>query len=221
MRHAARAIAVAEHQIGPRPLVPRSGRRRHGMAINQHGGAEIAMQPHENPPQGAVVGLVQAVDPLERLGDRNTLIVDFLRIADHARNRAEPAGHPHRSRIGERRQPAVEHSRIKLVRLAIDVDIAAREMRSHQRVAARYDAGDQFVDEQIFGAAQGRKIEPRREQEFARINAAAMRRIEQDSGLRHRPARCASKADRIRPGFPTWAGGFGTALTIQQAPSNP
>ena len=90
----------------------------------------------------------------------DALVVDFLRVADHARDRAEPAGHPHRARIGERRQPAVEHARIELVGLAIHVDIAARKMRAHQRIAARHHAGDQFVDEGVLRAPQRREIEP-------------------------------------------------------------
>jgi hypothetical protein len=136
-RNAACAVAVADNQVGARPLVAAAGGRRHGVAIDQHGGAEIAMQPHEQAPQGAVIGLVQGVDAVQRFGDRDALIVDFLGVADHARDGAESAGDPHRAGIGERRQPAVEHARIEFVGLAVDVDIAAREMRAHDRVAAR------------------------------------------------------------------------------------
>ena len=97
--------------------------------------------------------------------DGNALIVDFLGVADHARHRAEPARDPHRAGIGERRQPAVEHARVEFVGLAVDVDIAAREVRPHDRMAARHHAGDQFADERILGAAQRRQIEPRGQQE--------------------------------------------------------
>jgi len=45
--------------------------------------------------------LRSAPDPAQRLGDGNALIVDFLGVADHARDRAEPAGDPHRAGIGE------------------------------------------------------------------------------------------------------------------------
>ena len=53
-------------------------------------------------------------------------------------------------------------------------------MRPHQRMAARDHAGDQFVDEEILRAAQRRKVEPRGQEEVARIDPAAMRGVEQD-----------------------------------------
>ena len=131
--NAARAVAVAEHEVGARPLVAAAGDRRHRMAVDQDGGAEFVVQPREQAAQRAVIGLVEPVDPPHRLVNRNALIVDFLGIADDARHGAEAARDPHRAGIGERRQPAVEHARIELVGLAIDVDVAAREMRPHQR----------------------------------------------------------------------------------------
>jgi len=71
------------------------------MTIDQHGGAEIAMKPHEQATQRTVVRLVKAVDPAQRLGHRDTLVVDFLGVADDTRHRAEAAGNPHRAGIGE------------------------------------------------------------------------------------------------------------------------
>ena len=127
--------------------------------------------------------------------DRDALVVDFLGVADHARHRAEPAGDPHRAGVGERGKPPVEHARIELVGLAVDVDIAAREMRPHQRMAARHDAGDQIVDEGILGAAQRRQIEPRGQQEGARIDPPAMRRVEQDR------AAAVGRFDRLERGI--------------------
>ncbi len=149
------------------------------MAIDQDGGAEFTVQPHEQAAQRAVIGLIEPVDPAHRFGDRNALIVDFLGVADDARHGAEPAGDPHRAGIGERRQAAVEHARIEFVGLAVDVDIAAREMRPHHRVAAADHAFDQFADEGILGAAQRRQIEPRGQQKGRRIDPPAMGRIEQ------------------------------------------
>src|SRR5215510_336512 len=53
-------------------------------------------------------------------------------------------------------------------------------MRPHQREAAPDDAENQFVDEGIFGAAQGPHVEPRSSQERVRIDAPAVRGIEHD-----------------------------------------
>ena len=169
---AARAVAVAEHDIGARPVVLGAGRRGHGVAVDQHGGAEIAVHAGQQAPQRAVIGLVEPLDAAQRIVDRDALVVDLLRVADHARDRAEPARDPHRAGIGERGQAAVEHARVELVGLAVHVDIAAREMRPHQRVAARHHAGDQVVDEAVLRAAQGREIEPGGLQEGAGIDAA-------------------------------------------------
>src|SRR5262249_29796724 len=58
-------------------------------------------------------------------------------------------------------------------------------MRAHQRVAARHDTGDQFVDKRVLGTAQRGEIEPRRREEFARIDPPAVRGIEQDRAAAH------------------------------------
>src|SRR5665647_2557893 len=180
--HATGAIAVAEHEFGTRTFVLVAGRRRHGMAIDQHGGAEIVVQPGEQPAQRAVIGLVQALNPPQRVVDRNALIIDFLGVANHPRHGSQAPRHPHRAGIGERGQPAVEHARIEFVGLAVHVHEAAREMRAHQRIALANHAGDQGVDEAVLRPAQDGDIELRTDQERARIGRTAVRRIEQ-----HRP----------------------------------
>ena len=75
------AVAVAEHEFGACTFVPMSGIRRHGMTVDQHGGAEFAVQAGEQAAQCAVIGLVQALDARQRVVDRNAVIVDFLRVA--------------------------------------------------------------------------------------------------------------------------------------------
>ena len=109
----------------------------------------------------------------QRVVDRDALVVDFLGVADHPRHGAQPAGHPHRAGIGEGGQAALEHARIELVGLAVDVHEAAREMRAHQRKAVLHHAGDQLVDEAVLRAPQGGDIEPRGGEEVARIDRAA------------------------------------------------
>ena len=150
------------------------------MTIDQDRGSEIALDAREQAPQGAVVGLVQPFDAPDRVVDRDALAVDFLGVADHAGDGAEAARHPHRTGVGERGQAALEHARIELVGLAVDVDIAARKMRAHQRITAPDRADHQLVHEAVLGAPQGRDIEPRGGQECARIDASAVWRIEHD-----------------------------------------
>ena len=48
-----------------------------------------------------MIRLVQAFDALKRVVDGDTLIVDFLRVADDARHGAETARDPHRARVRE------------------------------------------------------------------------------------------------------------------------
>src|SRR6185503_19497827 len=152
----------------------------HRMAIDQHGGAEIAVQAREQTPQRPVIGLVQALDAGKRVVNRDALVVDFLRVADDARHGAKPAGDPHRARVGEGGQAAIEHARIEFVGLAIHVHEAARKMRPHQREALAHHARNQRVDETVLGAAQRGDIEARNGEELARIDRPAMWRVEQN-----------------------------------------
>jgi hypothetical protein len=75
------------------------------MAIHHHDRAECLMRLVDQPPQRAVIGLVERLDPRQRVVDGEALAIDLLSVADHARDGAEAAGHPHRSRIGKTRQP--------------------------------------------------------------------------------------------------------------------
>ena len=150
------------------------------MAIHHHHGAERLMRLVDQPPQRAVIGLVERLDPRQRVVDGKALAIDLLSVADHARDGAEPAGHPHRSRIGETRQAACEHARIEFVGLPVHVDIGAREIDPDGRKAELAQAADQLVHERILGAAQRGKIDPRGVEEFGRIDRAGMRGVEDD-----------------------------------------
>ena len=76
------------------------------MAVHQDHGAERLMRLVDQPPQRAVIRLVQHLDAAERIVDAEALAIDLLAVADHARNGAEPAGDAHRAGIGEAGQPA-------------------------------------------------------------------------------------------------------------------
>ncbi len=106
------------------------------MAIHHHHGSERLMRLVDQPPQRAVIRLVERLDPRKRVVDAEALAIDLLSIADHARDSAETAGNPHRSRIGEAWQAPAEHARIELVRLPVDVDIGAGEVDPDHRKSA-------------------------------------------------------------------------------------
>src|SRR6202011_633890 len=101
--------------------------------IHHDHGSERLMPLVDQPPQRAVIGLVERLDPRQRVVDGKPLTIDLLSVADHARDGAETAGHPHRSRIGEARQAPREHARIEFVGLPVDVDIGAREVDPYSR----------------------------------------------------------------------------------------
>src|SRR5947208_10818287 len=150
------------------------------MAIHHHHRSERLVRLVDQPPQRAVIGFVERLDPRQPVVDRKALAVDLLAVADHARNGAETAGYPHRSRVGEARQPPREHARIEFVRLAVDVDIGARKVDPDHRKTAIAQATDQLVHERILGAAQRGQIDPRRVEEIVRIDRAGVRRVEND-----------------------------------------
>ena len=150
------------------------------MAIHQDHGSERLMRLVDQPPQRTVIGLVERLDPAQRLVDAKPLAIDFLAVADHARNGAEAAGDPHRARIGKARQAPGEHARIEFIGLPVHVDIGAGEIDPYRRKTAIAQIGDQFVHERILGAAQRRQIDPGGVEEFGRIDRAGMGRIEDD-----------------------------------------
>jgi len=123
---------------------------------------------------------VIARDPGQRLADRQARRVDVHVLADDAWNRAEPAGHAHGPGIGEGGQAALEHARIELVRLAVDVKERARERRMQQRRAKPGNGQEQLVDEIVFRPPQTRQIEPTLIEKTRRVAAPRMRTVEDE-----------------------------------------
>ena len=60
-------------------------RRLHILLHDQDRRAELLVHLRQQPPQRAVIGLVEAFDSLERVLDRQPVGIDFLAVADHAR----------------------------------------------------------------------------------------------------------------------------------------
>ena len=90
----------------------------------------------------AVIGLVDGVDAGERFLDVERAGVDLLALRNDAGDGAETAGDAHRADVGVGRQAAVEHLRVELVGLAVDVEPGARKVRLEQRAAERRGAVD-------------------------------------------------------------------------------
>ena len=150
------------------------------MAIDHDHRSERLMYLVDQPAQRTVIGLVKCLDPAERVVDGKQFAVDLLAVADHARDGAEAARHPHRSGIGEARQSSSEHPRVKFIGLPVHVDIGAGEVDPHRRKTAIAQIPDQLVHERVLGAAQRDQIDSRRVEEFVRIDRARVRRVEDD-----------------------------------------
>ena len=96
-RRTRRAIAVAEHDIRAVRTADRARRRRHRMAIEQEIAAEIRRGLVDETPQRVMIGLIERLDPLPRLGKAQLPGIDLLAAGDHPGNRAEPHAHPGRA----------------------------------------------------------------------------------------------------------------------------
>src|SRR5262249_22856517 len=96
------AITVSQNKFGPRPFVPMTGGRGHRMAIDEHGSAELPVQPREQPPQGAMVWLVKALNPAQSVVDRDPLVINFLRVPHHSRHGPKATRNAHFTPLGQR-----------------------------------------------------------------------------------------------------------------------
>jgi hypothetical protein len=59
------------------------------MAIHHDYGSERLMRLVDQPPQCAVIGFVERLDPCKGIIDGEALAIDFLPVADDARNGAD------------------------------------------------------------------------------------------------------------------------------------
>ena len=148
------------------------------MAVDQKRPAELPVGALDQRFEPGVIRAVQRRDPRQPFVDRQQLFVDRLRIADHARNRAQPDGDAQRPGVGEIGQRTLEDLRIEFVGLAIDVEIGARKHGPHQRRAQSDARQEQFVDEGVLRTAQGQRVESGRFEKPVRIAQPRMGRAE-------------------------------------------
>ncbi len=117
-------------------------------------------------------------DSRQSFRDLNPPRVDRLSIADDPWDRPEPGGDPQGAGIGEVGQRPVEHLRIELVGLAVDVEKGAGKVRAQHRRPERDAGQEQVIDESVLGPAQGQWIEPRGGEKGRGVVRARMGRIE-------------------------------------------
>ena len=175
------AVAVAEYDVATfarRQRVERTAGRRHRVAIDQQANAEPRPRRLHEVAQGLVVGRVKLIDAPLGVVEPESAPVDAGAVGNDLGDGAETGGQPRRGGgdvIGKR---VVEHGRIELVGLAVDIDIGAREMRLQQRRAELGDGAEYLVDEGVFGAPEPGLVECRLGDEAGRVTVAAMRRGE-------------------------------------------
>ena len=121
---------------------------------------------------------IEPFDALECGTDGQPLAVDLLGVGNDAGNRAKAPDHPRRLGVGKRRQPALKQLGIKLIGLAINVEIGAREAGRDQGSAERHHGLEQLIHIAVFRLAQGHRVEPGGLQESLGIDPARVRRAE-------------------------------------------
>ena len=97
------------------------------MAIEQEIEAEPLARRADELLQRAVIGAIEPLDALDRLGEAELPRIDLLAGRDDARDRAEPDAHPRRAAVDVSRQRVLEHRRVELERLAVGIEIGPRE----------------------------------------------------------------------------------------------
>src|SRR5690606_16020105 len=100
--------------------------------------------------------------------------VDLRAVGNDPSYGSQPGADARAGTVDEGGKIVVEHRRIELPRLAIGVDIGAREIGLEERRTARGGRGEKLVDERILGPPQGQPVEPRRPDEARRIPVAAV-----------------------------------------------
>ncbi len=150
------------------------------MAVDQDRMAESDVGLGQKPPKRGMIGLVDIFYPGQGLADRQAVPIDLLGLADDAGDRAQATGHPDGADVGIRRQAAVEHLGVELIRLAVHIQISAGEVGLQKGGAHSDDVHEQLIDIGVFGTADREFVQTGRIEETCRILTAGMRGIEDE-----------------------------------------
>ena len=95
------------------------------MPVDQDRRAELGVGLADQALQRRVIGRVHGVYPPGGLGEGQLAAVDLLSFGDDAGDRPQSGRHARRAATGEGGQLVLEHGRVKVVGLAVHVDIGA------------------------------------------------------------------------------------------------
>ena len=127
-----------------------------------------------------MIGPVVGLDPAQGVVEVQLVLIDLGAGADQLGDRPQPGGDPRRAGVDVVGQGLREHPRVELERLAVGIDVGAREQRPDQRRAVPGRGGEQLVDEAVLGLAQGQRVELRLRPELGQVIDPAVRRREDD-----------------------------------------
>ena len=144
------------------------------MTIHHHGNTELLDGFSGQFRQRRVIRAIKPRKPELRFARRKLAGVDFRAIAHDAGNDAKAGGDAGAGRVDGDIEGRVEHAAVEFATCSVDVAIGAGEFRRDQGRSQTGDAGKQFIDESVFGAAQGHGIKPALRDQALRIAPPGM-----------------------------------------------
>ena len=129
------------------------------MTIDQQASAEPFPSRAYQVSEFKVVGQVTSLNPPTRLGKAKCCFVNFVAVSDDTGNGSEPGGNARRLSSHMVWQLIGKHLCVEFIRLAVDIDIGAREMGPQQRRAKLRRSSKDLVDEGVLGAPQRGPVE--------------------------------------------------------------
>jgi 2-polyprenyl-3-methyl-5-hydroxy-6-metoxy-1,4-benzoquinol methylase len=138
---ATRSVAISHHEIRPSRRIPQFEQRSltlsqqprwHGMAIDQDRNTKNLQRPVDQSAQARMIGFVEFFNAFQRFPNRNAAGINFLRLADDARDCPKPAGHAQGAGVGECGQFTIEHAGVQFVRFPVEIEIGAGKPCSNE-----------------------------------------------------------------------------------------
>ena len=146
------------------------------MGVDQQGRAEKAIGLLDQTRQSGVIRPPAGLKAVLDFVGWNAAAIDGLAACGNARDHAQACCNTRRPMIEGPRQGPFEHPRIKLVGLAVGVDVRARKTSREQRNTQGGCGGKQLVDEGVLRSAERRKRHSGNFQKICWVEVTAVRR---------------------------------------------